>query len=93
MDPELRRAWTEIVTADDYEQHMAAIGQAQAAAELTVWMLGAAELREGDAVTIAGAGTGQMFEFLDASVFRPYQLTFADLNPAYLARLRRRLEA
>jgi hypothetical protein len=30
MDPELRRAWTEIITAEDYEEHMASIGQAQA---------------------------------------------------------------
>ncbi len=91
MDPELRRAWTEIVTADDYEEHMAAIGQAQAAAELTVWMFEAAGLAEGDAVTIAGAGTGQMFDFLDAGIFRRYRSTFADLNPVYLARLRERL--
>ena len=32
MDPALRRAWTAVVTAEDYEAHMAAIGQAQAAA-------------------------------------------------------------
>ena len=42
MDAELRRAWTEIVLADDYEEHMAAIGQAQAAAELTRWLIGSA---------------------------------------------------
>src|SRR5262249_15476226 len=93
MDSELRRAWTEIVTADDYERHMRSIGQAQAAAELTVWLIESAALAEGDALTIAGAGTGQMFDFLDAAVLRPYRLTFADLNPAYLARLRERLAA
>ena len=89
MDPELRRAWTEIVTADDYERHMAAIGQAQAGAELMTWML--AEVAVGGRVTIAGAGTGQMFDFLDPDLFRPYRLTFADLNPKYLDRLRERL--
>jgi hypothetical protein len=35
MDPELRHAWTGIVTVEDYEEHMASIGQTQAAAELT----------------------------------------------------------
>ena len=47
MDPELRRAWTEIVTADDYERHMAAIGQAQAAAELTGGRCGRRDWRRG----------------------------------------------
>ena len=91
MDPGLRRAWTEIVTADDYEAHMAAIGQAQAAAELTASLIALAALAHGSRITIAGAGTGQMFDFLDPSVLRPYRLTCADLNPAFLTRLRARL--
>src|SRR3954451_2588807 len=91
MDPELRRAWTEIVTADDYERHMAAIGQAQAGAQLMVWMIGAAALRDGDSITIAGAGAGQMLEFLDPAILRPHRLRFSDLNGRYLERLRGRL--
>jgi hypothetical protein len=91
MDPELRRAWIEIVTADDYEKHMAAIGQAQASAELTRQLIHAASLLAGSRITIAGAGTGQMFDDLPAEVFRPYRLTCADLNPAFLARLGTRL--
>lgn len=93
MDPGLRRAWTEIVTAGDYEAHMAAIGQAQAAAELTRRLIEAARLSAGSRITIAGAGTGQMFELLDAAVFRPFRLTCADLNPAFLERLRSRTAA
>jgi SAM-dependent methyltransferase len=91
VDPNLFRAWTEIVTADDYEEHMAAIGQAQAAAELTRHLIQAAALRHGGRIAIAGAGTGQMFDYLSPEIFRPYRLTFADLNPAFLARLRERL--
>lgn len=91
MDPKLRRAWTEIVTAADYEAHMAAIGQAQAAAQLTAWLVEAAALPPGASVIVAGAGTGQLFDFLDPSVFRPHRLTCSDLNPAFLARLRERL--
>ncbi len=87
----MRRAWTEIVTPDDYEEHMASIGQAQAAADLTRHLIELASLPAGSAITIAGAGTGQMFDFLDPSVFRPFRLTCADLNPAFLARLRERL--
>jgi SAM-dependent methyltransferase len=92
MDPELRRAWTEIVTAEDYEEHMASIGQAQAAAELTHHLIQSASLRPGSRITIAGAGTGQMFDFLAPEVFRPHRLTCTDLNPVFLARLRERLE-
>lgn len=92
MDPELRRAWTEIVTAEDYEEHMASIGQAQAAAELTHRLIQSASLRPGSRITIAGAGTGQMFDFLAPAVFGPHRLTCADINPVFLERLRERLE-
>src|SRR5215469_14428897 len=91
MDAELRRAWTEIVVADDYEEHMAAIGQAQAAAELTSYLIEAAMLEAGSHITIAGAGTGQMFDLLPSTLFQPYRLTISDLNPLFLERLRERL--
>lgn len=35
----LRHAWTEVVVSDDYDAHMAAIGQAQANAELVPLLL------------------------------------------------------
>jgi len=73
MDPSLRQAWTEIVTADDYEEHMASIGQAQAAAELTKHLIRSASLTAGGRITIAGAGTGQMFDFLAPAIFCPYR--------------------
>lgn len=92
MDPELRRAWTEIVTVEDYEEHMASIGQAQAAAELTQCLIEEASLQPGSRITIAGAGTGQMFDFVGPAAFAPHRLTCADLNPLFLARLRERLE-
>jgi hypothetical protein len=91
MNPELRRAWTEIVTAEDYEEHMRAVGQAQAAAALTQWLLAEAGLGDRSLVAVAGAGTGQMLDFLDAGILRNYRLTFTDLNPVYLAHLRERL--
>jgi Methyltransferase domain len=91
VDPGLRRAWREIVTPDDYEQHMASIGQAQASADLTRHLIERASLPAGSGITIAGAGTGQMFDFLDPAVFRPYRLTCADLNPVFLRRLGERL--
>ena len=91
MDQALRRAWTEIVSPEDYERHMAAVGQAQAAASLTGSLLEAAALSARSRVTIVGAGTGQLLEYLDAQVLRPYRLTFTDLNPRFLGVLRARL--
>jgi hypothetical protein len=91
MDPGLRRAWTQIVTGEDYDQHMAGIGQAQAGASLSREILRAADPPAGGRVVIAGAGTGQALDFSDPTVFRPFRLTFTDLNPAFLARLVGRL--
>ena len=68
MDSGLRRAWIEIVTVNDYDEHMASIGQAQAAAELTACLIELASLPAGSSMTIVGAGTGQMFDFLDPEV-------------------------
>jgi SAM-dependent methyltransferase len=70
---------------------MASIGQAQAAAELTQRLIQSASLRPDSRITIAGAGTGQMFDFLAPAVFGPHRLTCADINPVFLARLRARL--
>ncbi len=91
MDPALRRAWTQIVTPDDYDAHMSAIGQAQAAAALTACLINAAQLPTASRITIAGAGTGQLLDFLDPEILRPHRLTYSDINPNFLARLRDRL--
>ena len=91
MDPSLRRAWTEIITGEDYDQHLAAIGQAQAGAELACHIIRSAAPPAGGRVVIVGAGTGQMLDFIDPAVLRPFRLTFTDLNPAFLARLSERL--
>jgi SAM-dependent methyltransferase len=91
MDSALRRAWTQIVTAEDYEEHMAAIGQAQAGAALTEYILQSAQPPVGGLVAIVGAGTGQMLDFLDPATFRPFRIICTDLNPRFLVRLQERL--
>jgi hypothetical protein len=91
MDEALRRAWTEIVTPEDYEEHMARIGQAHAGAELTRHLIEIARPARGARVVFAGAGTGQMLDFLDASLLQPFRLVFADLNARFLDHLKRRL--
>lgn len=72
---------------------MAAIGQAQAAADLTVEIMQTARLSEGARVIVAGAGTGQMFDYISSALLRPLRLTCTDLNTDFLVRLRERLNS
>ncbi len=88
----LREAWTRFIAAEDYETHMAAIGQAQANGSLVAELFAAAAPPAGSRVLIAGAGAGQMFEYCSPDTFRAYQLVCSDINPAYLKRLRTRCE-
>lgn len=91
MESNLHRAWTQIITANDYDQHMAAIGQAQAAAALTAEILRDVNLPTDSRILVTGAGTGQMFDFIDPALFRHLKLICTDLNPTFLTRLRERL--
>lgn len=93
MPPSLRQAWTAIVQPADYEAHMAANGQAQANADLLRELFLTSPPPPQAAILFAGAGTGQMFDYLDAGFLRPYRTTFTDINPAWLARLAARLES
>lgn len=84
----LRHVWTAALRPEDYEAHMAAIGQAQANAE---------HIRDfvitcppGSRVLIAGAGTGQMFDTVPPGVFSHVRAVFSDINPRFLAFLRTR---
>lgn len=87
----LREAWTALIRAEDYETHMAAVGQAQANARLVADYFRVRPPQPGAAVLFVGAGTGQMFEFVSPSFLLPYRTTFADINPDYLERLSARL--
>ena len=88
----LREAWTSVVDAGDYERHMAAIGQAQANAGLVAGVLRSYPPPAGAVVWFAGAGTGQLFDFIDPSVLNPWRTVFTDINPSYLKRLAARVK-
>jgi hypothetical protein len=90
---QLRKAWTAIIRAEDYETHMAAVGQAQANAELVADYFRARPPAPDAAVLFVGAGTGQMFDFVSPAFLLPYCTTFTDINAGYLQRLSTRLEA
>jgi len=88
---ELRDAWSRTITADDYEAHMAAIGQAQANAALVAEYLQAQPPSRHASLLFPGAGTGQMFEYVSPEILLPFNLTFTDINAGFLNRLRTRL--
>ncbi len=90
MPSTLRDAWCTLVCAEDYEAHMASIGQAQANAEHVLHFLAWADPPPGARLLVAGAGPGQMFDHLPAGVLQPYRTVFSDINPRFLARLRER---
>ena len=77
--------------ADDLDAHMAAVGQAQANAALVETMMTTGEAPERRTVLFAGAGTGQMFDYVSGSFLAPYRVTFTDINATFLDRLRERL--
>jgi len=91
MDPHLREAWTRIVRGEDLDAHMAAIGQAQANAGLVAAMIGGGPPPSDSTVLFVGAGTGQMFDYVDPGCFASNRLTFTDINSSFLERLRQRL--
>jgi Methyltransferase domain. len=88
---ELRDAWSRTITAEDYEAHMAAIGQAQANAALVAEYLQAQPPSRHASLLFAGAGTGQMFEYVSPEILLPFNVTFTDINAGFLNRLRTRL--
>jgi Methyltransferase domain len=93
MTTPLREAWTSIIRPEDYEAHMAAVGQAQANAKLVAEYFQQLLLEAGATVLFMGAGTGQMFDFVSPEFLLPFQTTFADIHPGYLKWLDQRLKS
>ena len=91
MREKLREAWSKTITPEDYESHMAAVGQAQGNAALVAEYLQAHPPPRHASLLFAGAGTGQMFDFVSPEILLPFNVTFTDINAAYLNRLRSRL--
>jgi SAM-dependent methyltransferase len=87
----LSDAWLNAVEPEDYEEHMTRVGQAQANAGLVQELLDACPPLAGSRVLMAGAGTGQIFDYLPAGRFANWRLTCSDLNPRFLAKLRQRI--
>ena len=90
MEFTLREAWTNVVLAEDYELHMANVGQAEANAELVRNAILDLPLNQGARLLFAGAGPGQMFDYLDGAFLALFEVVFTDINPAFLTRISER---
>ena len=72
---------------------MAAIGQAETNAHLVRDLLVACGLEKGTRLLFAGAGPGQMFDYVDGAFLKQCEMTFTDINPEFLSLLAERLRA
>jgi 2-polyprenyl-3-methyl-5-hydroxy-6-metoxy-1,4-benzoquinol methylase len=91
VDAVMRQLWTEVITAEDFDQHMHEVAQAPVNAELTREMLLSCVLPRQARILIVGAGTGQMFDYVSPEFLSEFDLTFSDINPRFLTVLERRL--
>lgn len=85
----LREAWQERITAADYDAHMAGVGQAQVNARIVGSFIDR-WLNRPARVLVAGAGTGQLFDYAGDRVFEGLDVLFTDISPGLLDRLRAR---
>lgn len=91
MNPVNKKTWTDIVVAEELDQHMRAVGQAETNALLVAEMFRDYPLFPGAKVLIPGCGTGQMFDYIAPQQISLYQFTFTDINPHFLKKLKERL--
>lgn len=87
-----KRAWKSIIPAEDLDKHMAAVGQAQANAKILQKMLIDFPIEPKTNILVPGCGTGQIFDYLDVSLFKDFNLIFSDINKEYLNKLDQRLK-
>lgn len=88
----LREAWSSVIAPEDYELHMANVGQAQANAELMRELVcfGSSKVRQ--RLLIAGCGPAQFLEVAPPDYLLPHRCVFTDLSPAFIEQVQTRAE-
>ena len=94
MDAGEKKGWMKIITADDLDSHMAAIGQAEANAGIVKQMFAECPLKPNSGLLIAGCGTQcQLFDYICPSdLGNNIKLALTDINPSFLAKSKERLK-
>lgn len=90
VEPTLKESWSQIITVEDYEGHMAEIGQAKANALIVQNFMLELEVKPKDRILFAGAGPGQMFDYIPQKTFGGGHIVFTDINERFLTRLEER---
>lgn len=91
MDPGERKGWSEIISAADIDRHMAENGQAQVIAELLYEMLQSVPVMKPGKILFAGAGTGQLIDYVSLEPLADVTVVFSDLTDRFRPRLEQRL--
>jgi len=87
--PNTKKAWIEIVKAEDLDNHLKAIGQAEANASLVKEMF--KEFPLNGKLLVPGCGTGQLFDFVSPEDFGKTEFVFTDVNKEFLDKLEERM--
>ncbi|HUP56517.1 MAG TPA: class I SAM-dependent methyltransferase [Bdellovibrionota bacterium] len=90
--PETKRAWAEIVTPEDLDQHLEMIGQAAANGGLASRMLADFPLADGSSLFVPGAGTGQLLDFCDRTLLASLRVAYSEINSSFAQSLQARLK-
>ncbi len=93
MDPGEKAGWTQIVSAEDLDRHMADNGQAEAIANIFFKMFQSVPVAKDSLLLFAGAGTGQIFDYISPEKFFDFNLLFSDLSNQFLLALQKRLKS
>lgn len=92
MDPGERKGWTEVITAEDFDYHMATIGQAETNSKIIREMFSEFPLPNNSKLLVAGCGTCQMFDYLEPKKIGTYQFIFSDINQSFFEVAKKRMK-
>ena len=84
----LREAWSSVIAPEDYELHMANVGQAQANADLMRELVSTQSSKVSRRLLFAGCGPGQFLEVASPDYLFPHRCVFTDLSPAFIEQVR-----
>jgi len=91
LEENLRKAWTDVIIADELDAHLEDLGQAKVNAEIVEEMISDYQLPKNSKIIMPGCGTGQIFDYLSPEVLCCNQLTFTDINQSFLDKLSKRI--
>ena len=84
-------AWKSTIPANDLDKHMLITKQVLANGKILQKMIGDFPINDMK-ILVPGCGTGQIFDYLNPTIFYDSNLIFTDINKEYLEKLDSRLK-